>query len=92
MKKGKNMKTIYNTVSSGKKTIVGSQHKIYIVKKKDVCIQAKTRRECKKYETNLCLGGKMKSFFFYFKNSFKGIRLPLFRTEKKKMKENLKAF
>lgn len=34
MKKGKNMKTIYNTVSSGKKTIVGSQHKIYIVKKK----------------------------------------------------------
>lgn len=34
MKKGKNMKTIYNTVSSGKKTMADSQHKIYIVKKK----------------------------------------------------------
>ena len=59
------MKTSFNTIASGKQThnCRFTTQSMCLKKKKDGCIQAKSRRECEKYEMNLCLGGKMRSFF-----------------------------
>lgn len=60
--KGKNMKTTKQYQVGSKHLITDSRHKTFKKKKKDMCIQIKTRSQCEKCEPHLCLGGKMRSF------------------------------